>query len=163
MFERDCGCPERLAFGAVGDDADVTRLREVIRIPTVSHPDESAIDATQFEELARVLAKSFPLLHERLSLVRVREHSLLLRWEGASAADPVVLMAHLDVVPVDETAPWQHPPFGAEVHHGAIWGRGALDDKSSLVAICTAVERLLERGFRPARDVWLSFGAREEV
>ncbi len=42
-------------------------------------------------------------------------------------------------------------------------GAGTLDDKGSLVGICTAVERLLADGFVPARDVWLSFGAREEV
>jgi carboxypeptidase PM20D1 len=57
----------------------------------------------------------------------------------------------------------QHPPFGAEIHDGAVWGRGTLDDKGSLVGICAAVERLLAKGVVPARDVWLSFGAREEV
>ena len=72
-------------------------------------------------------------------------------------------MAHLDVVPVDEEAPWQHPPFGADIVDGPIWGRGTLDDKGCLVGICEAVERLLERGFTPAQDVWLSFGADEEV
>ena len=72
-------------------------------------------------------------------------------------------MAHLDVVPVDESAPWQHPPFGAEIHDGAVWGRGTLDDKGCLVAICEAVERLLAAGFTPAQDVWLSFGSDEEV
>jgi carboxypeptidase PM20D1 len=72
-------------------------------------------------------------------------------------------MAHQDVVPVDESAPWQHPPFGAEVHDGSVWGRGTLDDKGALVAICSAVEALLARDVTPAQDVWLSFGAREEV
>ena len=72
-------------------------------------------------------------------------------------------MAHLDVVPVDDGAPWQHPPFGAEIHDGAIWGRGTLDDKGPLVAICEAVETLLEQDFTPAQDVWLSFGCNEEV
>ncbi len=72
-------------------------------------------------------------------------------------------MAHLDVVPVDEDAPWRHPAWGAEIHDGAIWGRGTLDDKGQLVAIAEAVERLLERGFVPAQDVWLSFGSTEEV
>ena len=91
------------------------------------------------------------------------EHSLLLHWKGRSDQDPVVLMAHIDVVPVDESAPWQHPAFSAEVHDGAIWGRGTLDDKGSLVGICGAVERLLADGFVPSRDLWLSFGASEEV
>ena len=72
-------------------------------------------------------------------------------------------MAHLDVVPIDEGAPWQHPPFGAEIHDGSIWGRGTLDDKGCVVAICEAVELLLEAGETPAQDVWLSFGCDEEV
>ena len=81
----------------------------------------------------------------------------------AAADRPLVLMAHQDVVPVDGSAPWQHPAFGAEIHDGAIWGRGTLDDKGALTAICEAVETLLARDFVPAQDVWLSFGAREEV
>jgi carboxypeptidase PM20D1 len=145
------------------NDADVERLRALIRIPTVSYDDEAAIEVGPFEEFVELLAESFPLLHEQLTLTRILQHSLLFHWEGRSPGDPVVLMAHVDVVPIDESAPWQHPPFGAEIHDGAIWGRGTLDDKGSLVGICTAVERLLAEGFVPPRDVWLSFGAREEV
>ncbi len=147
----------------MGDQDDVEKLRRLVRVPTVSHDDEAAIDRAVFDELVSGLAEAFPVLHERLTLHRIREHSLLFHWEGASDADPVVLMAHLDVVPIDESAPWQHPPFAAEVHDGVIWGRGTLDDKGSLVGICVAVERLLEQGFTPARDVWLSFGASEET
>jgi len=109
------------------------------------------------------LARQFPLLHERLELTRVDTHGLLFRWAGRHDDRPVVLMAHLDVVPVEEDAPWQHPPFGAEVHDDAVWGRGTLDDKGPLVAICEAVETLLEQDVAPAQDVWLSFGCNEEV
>jgi carboxypeptidase PM20D1 len=154
--------PHTSPAGSTGDRT-VASLQNLVRIPTVSFADEAAIDPQPFEEFIATLAVEFPLLHERLTLHRVLAHSLLFRWEGRSAADPVVLMAHLDVVPVDETAPWQHPPFAAEIHDGAVWGRGTLDDKGSLVGICAAVELLLARGVVPARDVWLSFGAREEV
>ncbi len=70
-------------------------------------------------------------------------------------------MAHLDVVPVEGT--WRHPPFSAEIEDGNIWGRGTLDDKGCVAAICEAVETLLEAGHVPARDVWLSFGCDEEA
>ena len=146
----------------MGESA-VEILRALVRIPTVSHTDEAAVDLARFEEFQRALAEAFPLLHEHLTLHRVRDHSMLFHWQGSTDADPVVLMAHIDVVPVDESAPWQHPPFGAEIHDGAIWGRGTLDDKGSLVGICAAVEGLLEQGFTPDRDLWLSFGAREET
>ena len=151
-----------LPVAEVNDD-DIERFRALIRVPTVSYAEEAAVEADPFVDFVDLLAQSFPLLHEHLARTRILEHSLLFHWEGRSAADPVVLMAHIDVVPIDESAPWQHPPFGAEIHDGAIWGRGTLDDKGSLVGICTAVERLLADGFVPPRDVWLSFGAREEV
>ncbi len=151
-----------LPVAEVNED-DIERFRALIRVPTVSYAEEAAIEVGHFETFVDLLAASFPLLHAHLTRTRILEHSLLFHWEGRSAADPVVLMAHIDVVPIDESAPWQHPPFGAEIHDSAIWGRGTLDDKGSLVGICTAVERLLADGFVPPRDVWLSFGAREEV
>lgn len=141
----------------------VGKLQALVRIPTVSDRDPALVDPAPFDALLAELARQFPALHERLQLTRVDTHGLLFRWPGRSDARPVVLMAHLDVVPVDETAPWQHPPFGAEIHDGAIWGRGTLDDKGAVVAICEAVETLLERDLVPAQDVWLSFGCNEEV
>jgi carboxypeptidase PM20D1 len=144
-------------------DRALAKLQALVRIPTVSHRDPALVDTHVFDEFLAELARQFPVLHERLELTRVDTHGLLFRWAGASDERPVVLMAHLDVVPVDDGAPWQHPPYGAEIHDGAVWGRGTLDDKGSLVAICEATEALLEQGFTPAQDVWLSFGCNEEV
>ena len=141
----------------------VAKLQALVRIPTVSHRDWSRVDTGAFDDFVVEHGRQFPLLHERLELTRVDTHGLLFHWPGLSSERPVVLMAHLDVVPVDDGAPWQHPPFGAEIHDGAIWGRGTLDDKGQLVAVCEAVESLLEQGFTPAQDLWLSFGCNEEV
>lgn len=141
----------------------VPKLQALIRIPTVSYPDWNDVDVAAFDRFLEELAVQFPLVHDRLELTRVDTHGLLFRWAGRSTERPVVLMAHLDVVPVDGDATWRHPAFGAEIHDGAIWGRGTLDDKGELVAICEAVETLLEQDFTPAQDVWLSFGCNEEV
>jgi carboxypeptidase PM20D1 len=144
-------------------DAAVAKLQALVRIPTVSHRDPARTDTAVFDAFLEELARQFPLVHERLELTRVHTHALLFHWRGRAATRPVVLMAHLDVVPVDESAPWQRPAFGAEIVDGEIWGRGTLDDKGCLVGICEAVERLLADGFEPAQDVWLSFGCDEEV
>ena len=148
-------------------DRVVAALQALVRIPTVSDRDPARVDTAAFDRLLDELATQFPLLHERLELTRVGTHGLLLHWAGASADRPVVLMAHLDVVPVDAAAPWQHDPFGGEIHDSdvgpAIWGRGTLDDKGCVAAVCEAVESLLEAGHTPAQDVWLSFGCDEEV
>jgi carboxypeptidase PM20D1 len=149
--------------GAPPHAREVGKLQALVRIPTVSHRDPGDNDTAAFDELLAELARQFPLLHERLELTRIHTHGLLFHWPGRSEAKPVVLMAHLDVVPVEEGAPWQHPPFEANVVDGAIWGRGTLDDKGCLVGICEAVETLLERDHTPAQDVWLSFGCDEEV
>ena len=144
-------------------DRGVGKLQALVRIPTVSNRDPALVDTQAFDDFVAELARQFPVLHERLELTRVGTHGLLFHWRGTSDRRPVVVMAHLDVVPVDEDAPWQHPPFGADLVDGAIWGRGTLDDKGQLVAACEAVERLLEQGFTPAQDVWLSFGCDEET
>jgi carboxypeptidase PM20D1 len=144
-------------------DPAVAKLQALVRIPTVSDRDPARVDTDAFDRLLDELRTQFPLLHERLEQTRVGTHGLLFRWPGRADDKPVVLMAHLDVVPVDPSAPWQHPPFAAEIVDGAVWGRGTLDDKGCVTAICEAVERLLEAGHEPAQDVWLSFGCDEEV
>ena len=144
-------------------DRTVAKLQPLVRIPTVSHIDPGQGDEAPFVAFTEELARQFPLLHEHLELTRIPGHALLFRWPGASAERPVVLMAHIDVVPVDEAAPWQHPAFEARIVDAQLWGRGTLDDKACLVGIAEAVERLLERGFRPAQDIWLSFGSTEEI
>ncbi|MBC9732671.1 M20/M25/M40 family metallo-hydrolase [Nocardioides marmotae] len=147
--------------GARDERRAVEKLQALVRIPTVSHRDASLVDTAAFDRLLAELERQFPLLHERLELTRIPTHALLFRWPGRSAERPVVLMAHLDVVPVEGT--WQHPPFSGDVVDGSIWGRGTLDDKGCVAGICEAVETLLEDGFVPAQDVWLSFGCDEEV
>ena len=145
----------------------VTALQALVRIPTVSDRDPAKVDTDAFDRLLVELGRQFPLLHQHLERTLVGSHGLLLRWPGAAAERPVVLMAHLDVVPVDGEAPWTHEPFAGEVHDSpvgdAVWGRGTLDDKGCVAAICDAVESLLEAGHVPAQDVWLSFGCDEEV
>src|SRR3954470_2049801 len=144
-------------------DHAVAKLQALVRIATVSDRDWSRVETDAFDRLHAELRTQFPLLHERLELTPVGRHGLLFHWRGVSSGRPVVLMGHLDVVPVDESAPWQHPAFSAEVVDGAVWGRGTLDDKGCVAAICEAVERLLEDDHVPAQDVWLSFGCDEEV
>ncbi|WP_323791673.1 M20/M25/M40 family metallo-hydrolase [Nocardioides sp.] len=143
----------------------VGKLQTLLRLPTVSHRDPALVDTAAFDTFVDELARLFPLLHEHLDLTRISTHGLLFHWRGAANVRPVVLMAHLDVVPVE--GEWQHDAFGGEIvdHDGVptIWGRGTLDDKGCLVGICEAVEVLLARGFVPAQDLWLSFGCDEEI
>jgi carboxypeptidase PM20D1 len=100
----------------------VAKLQALVRIPTVSHADPGQVDTAAFDAFLAELERQFPLVHERLELTRIHTHALLLRWPGTDHTRPVVLMAHLDVVPVE--GPWRHDPFAAEIADGAVWGRG---------------------------------------
>lgn len=144
----------------------VERFQELLRIATVSHADEANIDWHRFDEFTSALTRLYPRLHEKLVREVIAEHSLLYRWTGTGTGDPLVLMAHFDVVPVVDTE-WEYPPFGAEIvgvdADAEIHARGAIDDKGSLVAIMEAVEQLVGEGFQPATDVYLSFGHNEET
>jgi carboxypeptidase PM20D1 len=154
----DAATPDAL----VGHPA-VEALRACIRIPTVSSWNREEEDRDAFDALLTELRSRFPRLHAECDVERIAGDALLVRWAGRTREAPVVLMAHLDVVPVGDESVWTHAPFAAEVADGHVWGRGALDCKGSLVATCSAVERLLADGFTPRRDVWLSFGCSEEV
>lgn len=141
----------------------VDKLRALVRLPTVADLPFDAPETAAFDDMLVELEGLFPLVHERLEKTPIATHGLLFRWAGRGGQRPVILMAHLDVVPADLSAPWTHPPFDAVVAEGAVWGRGTLDDKGAVTAILEAVETLLADSFTPASDVWLSFGSTEEV
>lgn len=144
----------------------VERFRTLLRIPTVSYVDDARIDQDAFLRLHDEIERLYPRLHDVLEREIVDGYSLLYRWRGVSSEEPLVLMAHQDVVPV-VPAEWKHAPFDAEIvstsEGDEIHARGAIDDKGALVAILEAVESLAEDGFVPAHDVYLALGHNEEV
>ena len=144
-------------------DVIVNHLSGALRIQTVSYDDPSKLNSTEFLAFHDYLRNGYPLVHERLSVEKVNEYSLLYRWEGKdSKLPPIVLMAHMDVVPVEAT-PWKYPPFSGEVADDYIWGRGALDDKSCVISQLDAVEYLLQKGFQPKQTIYLAYGHDEEA
>ena len=141
-------------------------LAGALRFPTVSVLDGNASGYMSFLDLQRYLEQTYPLVHSRLSRRRIMDYALLYTWSGTnSSLDPIVLMAHQDVVPVEEEAlsEWVHPPFDGVIADDFIWGRGALDIKNQMIAILESVEHLLAEGFKPERTVYLAFGHDEEI
>ncbi len=136
----------------------------MIQLPTVSAELEER-GMEPFDGFVALIAELYPRVHEALVLERHTDLGLLFHWAGDGSADggPLVLMAHYDVVPVDESDAWTHPPFAGVIADGRVHGRGALDDKGPLIVVLEAVENLLAEGFVPPRDVYLSFGGNEET
>jgi carboxypeptidase PM20D1 len=147
-------------------DSAVFHMSRAIQIKTVSRGDTLPIDTAEFVAFRQFLEGSYPLIHRQLKRQVFNEFSYLYEWKGKdSSLAPRVLMAHQDVVPVEGAAEknWTVSSFGGVIKNDTIWGRGAVDDKSSLVAIMEAVEKLLQQGFVPARTIYLAFGHDEEV
>ncbi|MFI2561912.1 MULTISPECIES: M20/M25/M40 family metallo-hydrolase [Nocardia] len=145
------------------DDATAERLAGALRCATVSGTGERADDSAdgEFVRLAAHLEACFPRVHAELELERFG-HSRLYRWPGVEPERvSAILLAHQDVVPAGDG--WTHPPFAGVVDDGFIWGRGAIDDKSRVLAILEAVEAALAAGVRPRHTVYLAFGHDEEV
>ncbi len=137
-------------------------LARALTFKTLSF-DSGNPDKTAFLDFHTFLERSYPATHSALSRTVINEYSLLYHWQGSEAQlPPILLLAHFDVVPAN-SADWQHPPFAGHVESGVIWGRGALDDKGSLIAIMEAVESLLRGGFKPRRSIYLAFGHDEEI
>ena len=139
-------------------------LLKAIRIRTVSGEEDRHEE--EFKSFHAFLESAYPLVHSRLEKEVVGEASLLYTWQGADrAARPLVLAAHMDVVPVEPgtVADWTHPPFDGVIADGFIWGRGTMDCKGPLIAILEAVESLLADGHEPERSVLLAFGEDEEM
>ncbi len=144
----------------VDADAAAARLAEAIRWRTESQEGVALANAEAFAGLHRQIERQFPAVHRALEREVVGEASLLYTW-GKGRGNPILLAAHLDVVPV-ESELWAQPPYDGVIEGGYIWGRGALDDKSSVFGILEAVERLVAGGFTPSRTVYLAFGHDEE-
>ncbi len=148
----------------VTDDA-LNRLQKAVQFKTVSYSYTSTPDSAEFTGLHNHLVSAFPLVHSQLEKKTIG-YSLLYKWAGSDAAlKPVLLMSHLDVVPVDEgtLANWEAPPFSGEIKNGNIYGRGTMDDKVSVLAILEAVEASLKAGMKPKRTLYLAFGHDEEI
>jgi carboxypeptidase PM20D1 len=133
-----------------------------------SEATPAAIDDSRraFLSLHDHLRVSFPLLHENLERHVVNNYSLLFIWRPLSSetlTPGIALCAHMDVVPVPDEKEWVHPPFDGVIAEGFVNGRGAIDDKHSLMSICESVEFLLSKGWKPSRCVLLCFGHDEEL
>lgn len=133
------------------------KLSEMIKYDTTSYANVH--DEERFRGFHKVLEKLFPLVHEKLEKTEI-DGNLLYYWKGESSEKPILLMSHQDVVPAE--GKWEHEPFSADIVDGKVWGRGAADTKSSLMAFFEAAEELLAEGYVPPTDVYLASSCTEE-
>ncbi|MGI5977034.1 MAG: M20/M25/M40 family metallo-hydrolase [Candidatus Limivicinus sp.] len=143
-------------------DAAVHSLAELVKCRTVSNKDRALEDEAEFEKLIGKLPVLFPNVVKTCPMERMDDRALLFHWKGRNEGKPAVLMAHYDVVPVEEEN-WTHPAFDAEITDNIMWGRGTLDTKVTFNGILSAAENLIKQGFTPENDIYFAFSGGEEI
>lgn len=141
-------------------------LSAAVQFQTISGSADRDRYGHAFLQFHDFLRKTYPHVFTSLTCELANQYSMLLTWKGQNPRlEPVLLIAHQDVVPVDSASAgqWTEPPFSGRIKDGYIWGRGAMDDKVSVLGILEAVEQLLKNGYRPMRDIYFAFGDDEET
>lgn len=150
---------------AISDSA-IQHMSEAVQIKTISYADSLPVDTAEYLRFRQFMERAYPLIHQKLPRKIFNQFSYLYTWQGSNPSlAPYVIMAHTDVVPVEEAtiSKWTVPPFSGMIKDSMIWGRGVVDDKGCVIPILESVESLLQQNFQPERTIYLSFGHDEEI
>ena len=143
-------------------EAAVNALQKLVQCKTISYNDPAQEDDGEFQKLIDLLPGLYPEVFAVCTLQQLPNRALLFCWPGKKADAPSVMMAHYDVVPVNE-AGWDKPPFEGIIEGDVMWGRGTLDTKATFNGVLSAAEHLIGEGFVPENDVYFAFSGGEEV
>lgn len=146
----------------IDNEKCVKCLSELIKCKTISNSNSELEDEKEFIKLKQLLPELYPNVYKECEIKEFDGRGLLFHWKGKSNKEPTVLMAHYDVVDVNESA-WEKPPFEAIIENGVMWGRGTLDTKTTFNAILFSVNQMISKGFTPENDIYLAFSGGEEV
>jgi carboxypeptidase PM20D1 len=166
IFQRAQGAVKKIEGIPVEANTVAEHLAAAVQCQTVPLDEKGTPDPEAFRQLHQMLAETYPLTHQRLKREVINGYSLLYTWPGSRPElEPVMLMAHQDVVSADPAtlAEWTYPPFEGRIADGLIWGRGTLDIKNQLIGIMDAAEALLEQGYQPERTLLFGLGHDEET
>ena len=143
-------------------DESIKALQELIKCKTVSYYDSSLEDDNEFKKLISLLPSLYPNVFKVCEFNQLPDRALLFKWAGKDKGKPTVLMAHYDVVPVEEQS-WEKPPFDAIIEDDVLWGRGSLDTKVTFNGVLFAANTLINEGYVPKNDIYFAFSGGEEV
>lgn len=147
------------------------RLGAAVRFQTISWQDGVAPENLKASQDAMIafrdwIEKTYPGFSKTARREIISDYSLLFTWQGSDPdLKPVLLMSHLDVVPVapGSEGNWKHAPFAGDIADGYVWGRGTMDTKAGIIGQLEAAEALIAAGFTPKRTIMFAFGHDEEL
>lgn len=154
---------EPLKTDEVFDGDKVTEnLQKLVQCATVSYKDPSLEDEKEFEKFVALLPDLYKNVYKTCTRTTLPDRALLFKWEGKNHDTAAVMMAHYDVVPVNQND-WEKDAFSGIIEDGVMWGRGTLDTKVTFNGIMSAADHLIAEGFVPESDVYFAFSGGEEV
>jgi acetylornithine deacetylase/succinyl-diaminopimelate desuccinylase-like protein len=115
------------------NEAIIKLCQDLIRTPSVNGRDPERAVAERAADFARAHG-----LRADLPALDPHRPNLLVR-SGPPGEAALLLVAHLDTVAEGEISTWHYPPFGGQIEHGRIYGRGACDTKGGLAAALGAL------------------------
>src|SRR5687768_5933309 len=152
--------PRELDWRAVQEET-VRHLRRLIQLNTVNPPGNEITVARYLDSTLRAAG-----IETHLFEPAPGRAAFIARLKGTGAKQPVLLMAHMDVVGV-EADQWTVDPFAGVEKDGYVYGRGAIDDKgmlaANLVTMLMLKRNVLDRGNSLQRDVVLVANSDEEA
>jgi acetylornithine deacetylase/succinyl-diaminopimelate desuccinylase-like protein len=128
---------------------------------------DTSVEGAKVPEMAKYLAKRFRdggFAGEDVHLVPFdKTAALVVRYRGdGSGGKPILLIAHMDVVPAHRED-WERDPFKLIEENGYFFGRGSEDNKSGIAMLAATFLTLKAEGFKPSRDLVVVFSGDEET
>jgi carboxypeptidase PM20D1 len=149
------------------EDASSEHSRKTLEIYRTIVEVDTSKNTGQTPKVARYLADElvaagFP--RDDVEIVRLDELAALVvryRGDGSSGAQPILFLAHMDVVEA-LAEDWERPPFELTRDETYFYGRGTIDNKFGVAHLTSTFIRLKKEGFVPTRDLFLVFSGDEE-
>lgn len=141
--------------------ARLERLSQALQLRVISTEEPPPPEDT--EQMIQWLHREFPEVSRQLTWIKVGQ-SVVIIWDPPRAQSlfpPILALAHFDVVPAGDD--WLHPPHSGLITENEVWGRGALDDRSAVVAWFEALTLHLRLGTQLNRSFVLALDHDEEV
>jgi len=135
-------------------------FKELIEINTVTETGDTLRAAEAIA--ARLRAAGFDGSDVQVLTPAPRKGNLVARLRGTGARKPILLLAHLDVVPANP-ADWSIDPFRFTEKDGYYYGRGTSDDKYMAAAFVANLIRYKQEGYKPDRDIIVALETDEEI
>lgn len=143
--------PEQLVF-------DI--FKELTEIDTTTATGDTARAADAMA--ARLRAAGFSDAEVQVFKPAPRKGNLVARLSGSGAKKPVLLLAHLDVVPANRDD-WSLDPFTLTEKDGYLYARGTSDDKFMAASFVANLIRYRQEGYKPDRDIIVALETDEEI